>query len=155
MMNGLKEAIILDLDGTVADYAWRLPLILDQPDKPDWKNFQRLISVDEPFPLIVEIVRYFADTGRKIVIFTARSSVTFTRTLEWLKTHDVPHDLIFMRPEGDERELEDLKRDFLFDLVDLGYTPVLALEDHPGSVAMFEEEGVQTLKLRDHWDEGK
>jgi hypothetical protein len=45
------------------------------------------------------MAQMFHDNGFRVVIFSGRNDRSFHATVSWLKTNDVPHDLLVMRPD--------------------------------------------------------
>ena len=45
------------------------------------------------------MAQMFNDNGFRVVIFSGRNDRSFDATVSWLKTNDVPHDLLVMRPD--------------------------------------------------------
>jgi predicted kinase len=98
----LVEAIIVDIDGTVAK--------MDGRGAFDWGR----VGEDKPNPPIIDIVQRFAIT-HNIIFMSGRDSVCREQTLVWLKDNVRLTDFhLFMRPEGDMRKDSIVKRE-LFD----------------------------------------
>lgn len=102
---GLPEAIIVDIDGTVADCTGvRNPYDtsryhLDKPNEPVIRAVQ-----EEAYQL-----------NRKILFVSGRDEKFWTITYEWLMEHvKVPVEILAMRPEGDTRRDDIIKLE-LFD----------------------------------------
>lgn len=102
---GLPEAVIVDIDGTVALHEGvRGPYDttryhLDLPNEPVIRAVQ-----EEAYQL-----------GRKILLVSGRDEKFWTVTYEWLMEHvKVPVEALIMRPEGDTRR-DDIVKLELFD----------------------------------------
>ena len=63
-------------------------------------------------------------------------------TLKWLHEHEVRWDLLIMRASGDYRRSTQMKQEAVDQLRTRGYEPVLAIEDDPRNVKMFENNGI-------------
>jgi len=103
----MKNTVIFDLDGTLA--------IIDKrrikagspsgntptPSKMDWDVFfdPDNIKLDDPNPPVIKLAQMFKADGFKVVIFSGRNDRSFHTTKQWLADHDVPFDLLVMRPD--------------------------------------------------------
>lgn len=86
---GLRQAIIVDIDGTVADHeGLRSPF--------DYTK----VSLDRPIESIIELVRTWwkANPDGKVLFVSGRDDTCREDTEEWLFQHDVPWDELHMRP---------------------------------------------------------
>ena len=99
--NFKKNKVIFDLDGTLALIDKRRDVSTKSNGKLDWDKFfdPSNIKLDVPNPPVVKTAQMFHDNGFKIVIFSGRNDRSFHATISWLKSHDVPHDLLVMRPD--------------------------------------------------------
>tara|TARA_R100000231_G_C5273722_1_gene149446 strand:+ start:240 stop:713 length:474 start_codon:yes stop_codon:yes gene_type:complete len=91
--------VIFDLDGTLADIEGRRKMAMKSNGKMDWDIFfaDRLIETDVPnWPVIQTAQSLFEKFN--IAIFSGRSESTKTVTEEWLKKHNVPFNMLKMRP---------------------------------------------------------
>lgn len=123
----MKHAIIIDVDGTLADGSHRQHHL----DRNDWSAFfadMHLDSLYEHTKIMVDALR---NDGYYIVIVTARPDENDYRekTVDWLKRHDIEYDAIYMRRAGDYRKDSIVKREILDQMMEDGYLPVLALDD--------------------------
>tara|TARA_A200000159_G_C7252419_1_gene309381 strand:+ start:307 stop:846 length:540 start_codon:yes stop_codon:yes gene_type:complete len=102
-----KKTIIFDLDGTLAIIDKRRVLAGKTKDgvptnKMDWDVFfdpDNVFNLDQPNVPVIKMAQTFAKDGFKIVIFSGRNDRSFHTTKKWLKKHDVPFDLLVMRPD--------------------------------------------------------
>jgi|TARA_B100001964_G_scaffold16143_1_gene16676 hypothetical protein len=97
----MKNTVIFDLDGTLALIDSRREISIIDNDKLDWDTFfnPKMISLDDPNIPVIKLAQMFHDNGFRVVIFSGRNDRSFHATVSWLKTHDVPHDLLVMRPD--------------------------------------------------------
>ncbi len=97
----MKNTVIFDLDGTLALIDSRREISIIDNGKLDWDTFfnPKMISLDDPNIPVIKLAQMFKSDGFKVVIFSGRNDRSFHATVEWLKTHDVPHDLLVMRPD--------------------------------------------------------
>ena len=96
-----KRTVIFDLDGTLADIDVRRNKSTKPNGKLDWDVFFDAdnIKLDKPNHPVIKTAQMFHDNGFRVVIFSGRNDRSFDATVSWLKSHDVPHDLLVMRPD--------------------------------------------------------
>ena len=101
-----KNTIIFDLDGTLALVEKRVEKATTRKkangeDALDWGIFfdGKNIQLDEPNYPVISMAQMYYREGYKIVIFSGRNDRSFHTTKEWLNTHNVPFDLLVMRPD--------------------------------------------------------
>jgi len=96
-----KRTVIFDLDGTLADIDVRRNKATKPNGKLDWDVFFDAdnIKLDKPNHPVIKTAQMFHDNGFRVVIFSGRNDRSFDATVSWLKSHDVPHDLLVMRPD--------------------------------------------------------
>ena len=67
-----------------------------------------------------------------------------------LHRHEIPYDLLVMRPDFDRSPSSRFKRHALHNLRDNGFTPVIGFEDDIRNVEMLRSEGIKvTLDVVD------
>jgi hypothetical protein len=96
---------LLDIDNTVADGAWRLPLLGDSPanaTRSAWARFFDAAHADQLLPHGAELAHRLAE-DHDIVWWTGRSDRIRPLTLTWLRAHDLPAGKLLMRPNDDLR----------------------------------------------------
>ena len=96
----MKDTIIFDLDGTLADIDARRKLSHQDNGKMNWKTFfdPANIALDKPNHPVITAARHHAMAGFKVVIFSGRSKATKDATRQWLNDNGVPFDILKMRP---------------------------------------------------------
>ncbi len=96
-----KRTVIFDLDGTLADIDVRRDKSTKPNGKLDWDVFFDAdnIKLDKPNHPVIKTAQMFHDNGFRVVIFSGRNDRSFNATVSWLKSHEVPHDLLVMRPD--------------------------------------------------------
>ena len=160
-----KHTVIFDLDGTIADIEIRRKKSIKPNGKMDWDIFFHPdnIKYDKPIPAIVNLIQTYEDKAYKIVIFSGRNDRSWKETKDWLKTHNVPHDLLVMRPDkfksksspvadgnpatGDMRFMPDeiLKKKMLDEFVDIDDV-LFVVDDRNKVVEMWRELGLVVLQ---------
>ena len=160
-----KNTVIFDLDGTLADIEIRRKKSIKPNGKMDWDIFFHPdnIKYDKPIPAIVNLIQTYEDKAYKIVIFSGRNDRSWKETKDWLKTHNVPHDLLVMRPDkfksksspvadgnpatGDMRFMPDeiLKKKMLDEFVDIDDV-LFVVDDRQKVVDMWRDLGLVVLQ---------
>ena len=87
------NCIALDLDGTISDDRWRLPLI-DYSMSDPWGAYHTVCDED------VLIHADILDTTLPLVVITSRPEYVRTKTERWLARHGIAPFLLSMRPHG-------------------------------------------------------
>ena len=97
-----KDVVIFDLDGTLALIDDRRNLATNVNGKMDWDTFfdPDNIKLDLPNDSVIEMARTLDAQGFTIVIFSGRSKATKDATAAWLDKHNVPFNIMKMRPTG-------------------------------------------------------
>lgn len=142
---------IFDMDGVLSDAAHRQQYL--RTDPPDWDRFNAHAEHDEPLLDGIDSVRETA-VDHVVAVVTARPLAGVDTAHAWLARHEVPVDLLVLRPAGDERHSPAVKRDELGRLRVAGADVVSAVEDHPGIVAMYEAEGVAVRYVHSGYYDG-
>jgi len=163
----MKKTIIFDLDGTLADIDVRRNKSLKINGKLDWDIFaapSSILAWDKPNLPVIKMAQLFSDAGFKIVIFSGRNDRGFFATKDWLKKHDVPFDLLVLRPDkfkdkswpiadgnpatADMRFMPDdiLKKKMLDTFVDIKDV-FLVVDDRQKVVDMWRDLGLNTFQV--------
>ena len=148
----MKNTIIFDLDGTLADISVRRKLSTKPNGKIDWDIFLNPdnIIMDSPNDPVVKMAQLFADDNFNIIIFSGRSDKTKHTTLDWLAHNKVPFNKLVMRdtvrhfmPDN------DLKKQLLNEHVDIDDV-FLVVDDRQQVVDMWRSLGLKVFQV----DEG-
>ena len=153
-MNKDNKWVIFDLDGTLANIDKRR-LISTKIDtgKINWDIFFNPdnIKLDQPNHPVIHMARTLKAAGHNIAIFSCRSKASKQVSLDWLAQHDVPFDVIKMRPTGkDFHFMKDdlLKQHWLDTLVDKD--DVFAVfDDRQQVVDMWRQNGLTCFQVAD------
>ena len=148
------DAVIFDLDGTLADITHRLHHIdkdhADEnghySDEVDWDAFNDACHRDKPHKDIIELLRMYKSRHYVVWILSGRGDSAREKTIAWLKEHDVPYDFLMMRPEKDFRPDEVLKAQMLEE-VQTHYVVHLCVDDRSKVVRMWREKGLRCLQV--------
>lgn len=135
----MRNCIIFDIDGTIADLQHRRHFVATKPK--NWPAFFANIELDEPIHQIVEVLRMYAHRGYAIVLCSGRGDDTKDRTIAWLAKHDIPWDTIYMRKHKDNRADDIIKEELLDQILADGYHPYMVYDDRDRVVAMWRRRG--------------
>lgn len=148
----MSTAIIVDIDGTLADATHRLHLLPKAPlfddVSPDeaWTRFFDAAVDDEPIGEIIELVNAMYQDN-VVILATGRREETRELTAAWLARHKVSYDHLLMRKDGDHRPDTVVKREMLDHIRTLGLTILFALEDRLRVVKMWRANGLRVLHV--------
>lgn len=139
----VQDAVIFDIDGTIADMAGRRSPY----------DYSR-VSGDHPHEDMIELAWNFKSFGYTIVVCSGRDDTCKQDTLEWLRKHQMPFDKLLMRP-ADAKDANGNKHpDFrvkldLFNeyLRDSRYRVRYVFDDRDQVVQLWRELGIRTMQV--------
>ena len=147
----MKNTIIFDLDGTLADISVRRKLSTKPNGKIDWDIFLNPdnIIMDSPNDPVVKMAQLFAMDGFNIFIFSGRSDKTIHTTKSWLTHNKVPFHKLVMR-DKDRHFMPDekLKKQFLDKHSDIDDI-FLVVDDRKKVVDMWRSLGLNVFQVDD------
>lgn len=110
----MKQFVIMDLDGTLADGRHRLHLLpkKDHHLTSAWTEFNMACGDDAPFPDMIELCNVLS-ASYTLVILTGRSDIARDLTVQWLYNHGVSYASLVMRSQDDCRKDTVIKEEFL------------------------------------------
>jgi hypothetical protein len=148
----MKNTIIFDLDGTLADISVRRKLATKPNGKIDWDIFldPDNIKLDVPNDPVVKMSQLFADDNFNIVIFSGRSDKTKHTTLDWLTHNKVPFNKLVMRDSVTSHFVPDdiLKKDMLDKHLDIDDV-FFVVDDRQKVVDMWRSLGLNVFQVDD------
>lgn len=125
----LPSAIIVDIDGTIADKGTRSPF--------NWMA----VDKDTPRNVIITMVKAVAKEHNATILFTSgRDSVCRDLTLDWIEKHigiDKKDINLFMRPENDFRKDTEVKEEIFWRDLEPNYNIISAFDDRPCIVRLW------------------
>lgn len=130
------EAIICDLDGTVAlSKGIRGPF--------DYG----MVSYDRVNDNVADVVRAAALTGKQVVYVSGREDWCYGASIDWLKDHNLPDGPLFMRKTGDHRKDFIIKTEIFDEHIRHHYNVVYCLDDRDQVVARWRGMGLTCLQV--------
>jgi len=157
----MKNVILCDIDGTIADVRHRLHYI-QNPDgskkaKPDWDAFHAACVDDPPFEDVIRVVDALrlgscgcAHGSLQLHFVSGRNEVVREQTIQWLWKNFIDYEFyasLTMRKAGDRRPDTVIKLEMVREL---GFTPddVLCIfDDRQSVVDMWRENGYRVLQV--------
>ena len=149
-----KEAVIIDLDGTLADIEHRRHFMSQKPK--DWKSFYAAIPDDFPNAWCLRLMHHLSSTALsagsralEIIIMSGRPLDYYNETVDWLAKHRVPYDRLIMRNTGDFRKDSIVKQELYEKHVKEKYRVLFCVDDRKQVVDMWREIGLVCLQCEE------
>lgn len=117
----LPDAVIFDIDGTLAIMGNRSPFEWDKVDRD---------SLNE---IVSDQLKFHYEAGRTIILLSGRDESCRKLTEEWLEYYNIPWHLFYMRPAGSYEKDTIIKRNIYYNQIKDRYN-VLAVYDDRLSV---------------------
>lgn len=142
------KAVIFDIDGTLSDNSKRQLILLE--NKHDWKQFFKDMGDDVPNEDIVEMYDLIKNSNKyKMFIVSARPNQYRELTEQWLIWNDIEFDVLYMRPENDQRSDLHVKREILRE-IQKEHDVRFVFDDRSSVVQMWRDEGLTCFQCYDH-----
>ena len=130
------SAVIVDIDGTLAIITDRSPYS------------HKGVLKDKPNAPVIAVARALAQAGHTLVIVSGRSELAREDTELWLARHlGVPFEGPFMRPTGDDRRDEAIKREIYDREIAPRFDVLCVLDDRDQVVRMWRALGLVCLQV--------
>ena len=149
-----KDVVIFDLDGTLALIDDRRKLATNVNGKMDWDTFfdPDNIKLDLPNDSVIEMAKTLDAQGFTIVILSGRSKATKDATAAWLDKHNVPFNIMKMRPTGHPWSFmpdDKLKKGWLDDIFpgDKKDRILCVFDDRTKVVNMWRDNGLNCFQV--------
>ena len=138
-----KRAIIVDLDGTLANCEHRVHYVQNQPK--NWREFHGRCVEDPLNDWCLTLINAMRNEGVTVILLTGRDEKYRPHTIEWLDKNIVTYEQLHMRPDDDRRPDHEVKRDIYHNRIKEGYDVLFVVEDRKSVVEMWREEGMTCL----------
>ena len=133
--DSLPPAIIVDVDGTVANHEGvRSPYDASK------------VHLDIPHKDIIEVARELGKR-RYVIVMTGRDGSAQEDTERWLTRHNVVFDFLFIRAEGDTRKDSIIKRELFDEHVRGKYNVEFVIDDRLQVIYMWRALGLRVLDV--------
>jgi predicted nucleotidyltransferase len=136
--NKLESAIIVDIDGTIADISGRSPY-----------DYSKVFD-DAPIAEVCALVANMKEAGYHIIYLSGRPESTRQDTLKWLKKYSMPEGPLYLSADKDKRSSTIIKTETYNAHIKDKYAVQFALEDRGKNVKAWRELGIRCLQV----DEG-
>jgi len=146
----MKQALVVDLDGTLCDMSERLPLIVDpEKAKRDWDAFYAAMVNDKLNKWCHELITTYADKGVHIIYITGRPDKYQSQTMDWLRRNMCPINGLYMRPAKDSRKDTIVKKELFESYVKPKYEILFCIDDRTHLAQMWRSLGLVCLQCAD------
>lgn len=135
-----RRCVIFDIDGTLAH----------NKEGRNIYDYSR-VQEDTPDPLLSLIADSLNENVGKdyldIVIVTGRNEDSRQATEDWLDNNMIPFKTLYMRPDGDKRPDEVLKKEIYENLIQPNWCVLGVFEDRPKVARMWRKEGLNVAQV--------
>jgi phosphoglycolate phosphatase-like HAD superfamily hydrolase len=138
------DCVIFDMDGVLSDAKGRQHHLVWP--RRDWGAFFAAAGDDAVFPDSAVLLGLLGEV-LQVVLVTARPVSIRPATIDWLNRHEIPYDLLVMRPDVDRRASAAYKKSAVHELDAFGFTPRISFEDDLRNVEMFRAQGVPCVYI--------
>lgn len=135
------KAIIVDIDGTIADMQKGVP---GKRSPFDWDR----VGEDFPNENVIDIV-FALSMKYEIIIVSGRDEICESETMKWLEDNGVPCDELFMRRHNDNRPDHWIKREIYETKIAQHWNVIAVLDDRDKVVDMWRALGLTCLQVAD------
>ena len=144
----MRNAVIFDMDGTLADVSSiRHHIVPPNPKPKGWfKDFDAFHSESVSVPANRSVVDHAVRShllGNANLVVTARRAMYRHQTAWFLALHGVPSDRLYMRGDKDGRPDYEVKKDILA-RIQREFNVIHAVDDNPAVIQLWQENGIPT-----------
>lgn len=140
----MKPAAIIDLDNCVSNDQWRLPRIQNHHSRPNDRYWDYHDCCDQDLhenKHVITRLRY----QYRLLVFTSRPEAVRRKTELWLAKWDIPHDILFMRPNDNHMPSVEMKKTML-GWLPAGYRIEHAIDDRHDILDMYRSQGIPSTQ---------
>lgn len=130
-----QDAVTIDLDGTLC-YA-----NTNKNNERGYFDWDKVYQ-DDINKLVAEQIEFHKSKDRKILILTGRDASCRKMTEDWLNTHGVKYDELYMRPENNYEKDSVIKRRIIENDINPNYNILCAYDDRLSVRKMLFEKGI-------------
>lgn len=156
-MSPYPKVIVCDLDSTLANTLHREHLAPEadlRADVENWIPYSKACINDTVIAGVRQALNLYAAAGYLIVFVSGRNEEALEETKQWLFDNKVSCDGIRLHKATDLRHNGEYKANFINELKENGFEPVLMFEDHVSVCEMIEERtGVPCVTVRPRYED--
>tara|TARA_R110000868_G_scaffold132380_3_gene343185 strand:- start:12195 stop:12638 length:444 start_codon:yes stop_codon:yes gene_type:complete len=134
----MKKAIIVDIDGTLADVEHRVHHV--RASTKDWKSFNEGMGKDKLNHWCAKLIDAMKTQGYEILFVTGRDENYRETTLAWMKQHQVSFDKLYMRAAVDFRPDDEVKKEIYLQEIKDHWEVTFVVDDRLSVVKMWREQ---------------
>lgn len=143
----MKQIILCDLDGTLADCQHRIHHIIKTPK--DWASFFNDCDKDVPINHVIDLINAIDRKKYEVWITSGRSDECKSKTINWLNLNKVDFDYLIMRKSGDHTDDGFLKPSWLTDGTIPRERVAFAIDDRNRVVKAWRDNGIPCFQVAD------
>lgn len=147
----MRNIVVVDIDGTVADSQYRLDRLAGKPwptTREGWAVWEAGMENDGHIEHAVELVNALFLDGKTIVFVTSREEYMRVKTAHWLGKLFKPEKILWMRANDDKRSAAEVKLELIVNHI--GIENVFCCIEDDASVARgFRKAGMYVLHIAD------
>lgn len=136
--SGLEDAIIFDIDGTIAHMQGKRGTF-------DWGKVDR-DEVDHRMKIMMNSFFY---QGMKVILITGRDGISYNLTKEWLDFNNFKYHHLYTKPENDFRKDTITKTEIFNNHIKDKYNVYCAFDDRDQAVKMWRGLGIKCYQVAD------
>lgn len=140
----MKEAIIVDIDGTLADVEHRVHHV--RGDNKNWKAFNQSMENDQLNVWCKKLIDAMKAKHLEVLLVTGRDEDYRTHTEKWLKQHQITYDHLWMRSAKDYRSDDIIKKEIYQQKISDHYNILFVVDDRISVVKMWRSLGLVCLQ---------
>lgn len=148
------RAVLVDIDGVLADASGRQHFLNNPSGHRDWRAFFGAVGGDPPLQGVPQLLDLL-DPAITIVLLSARPKWVFEITRDWLERHGVRWHLLVLRGDDAVLGAAEFKCTVLQHLRDSGFVIELALDDDVRIVEMYRAEGCSAVYVHSGYYTGQ
>lgn len=142
------EAIISDIDSTLADTRHRHHLSPTHNENTTWDDYALACADDAPMWGSIRVLQEFFKCGHSVHLISRRGETSRALTESWLRKYEVPFSTLRLHGPHDSEDSASYKIQHIRYLQERGMRPILILEDWPEITARITEEtGIPVLTV--------
>jgi FMN phosphatase YigB (HAD superfamily) len=140
----VRKAIIVDLDGTLCNVDHRVIHLKLSPG--NWKKFNDHMIDDTINHWCEVLIKSMKEAGYEILFVTGRGEDYREHTTDWLLRHQIQWDELYMRPQNDFREDNDIKEELYEKYIKNNFDVLFVVDDRLSVVKRWREMGLVCLQ---------